>query len=105
MTGPIASAPGTVAATASPEMAKLKKAAQGFEAVFMRQMIASMRTASLGEGILDSDATQQFRDMSDGKLADQLSAKGALGIADMLVKQWGARVAGSAGTGGGAGGK
>ncbi|UAK26573.1 rod-binding protein [Sphingomonas nostoxanthinifaciens] len=78
-------------------MAKLKKAAQGFEAVFARQMISSMRTASLGDGIMDSSATEQFRDMSDGKLAEAMAGKGSLGIADMLVKQWGARVAGPAG--------
>jgi peptidoglycan hydrolase FlgJ len=104
MTGPVtsstalASAPTQGAATpaaASPEMAKLKKAAQGFEAVFVRQMLSSMRTASLGDGILDSDATQQFRDMGDSKLADTMAEKGGLGIADMLVKQWGARIAGT----------
>ncbi len=80
----------------SPEMAKLKKTAQAFEAVFVRQMIGSMRTASLGDGIFDSDATQQFQDMSDAKTADAMAGKGALGIADMLVKQYGARLAGSA---------
>lgn len=84
-------------AAAPPEEAKLRKAAQGFEAVFLRQMISSMRSASLGDGILDSDATQQFRDMSDAQVAEQMAGKGALHIADMLVKQYGARVAASAG--------
>jgi flagellar protein FlgJ len=97
MTNPIST--NTAAATtaapggASPELAKLKKTAQAFEAVFLRQMIGSMRTASLGDGIFDSDATKQFQDMSDAKTADLMAGKGALGIADLLVKQFGARVA------------
>ena len=99
-TGPIPS--GTTAATgaassaASPELAKLKKAAHAFEAVFLRQMIGSMRSAGLGDGIFDSTATQQFQEMSDAKTADVMAEKGALGIADMLVKQYGARLAGAA---------
>ena len=87
---PIAAA---TSAAASPETAKLKKVAQQFEAVFLRQMIGSMRAASVGDGIFDSSATEQFRDMSDGKLADQMAGKGALHIADLLVKQLGARLA------------
>ena len=82
--------------TTSPEQAKLKKAAQAFEAVFVRQLIGSMRSASEGDGIFDSEATKQFQDMSDAKTADAMASKGALHIADMLVKQYGARLAGSA---------
>jgi len=93
-------AAGTSAAAptqASPEMAKLKKAAQAFEAVFVRQLIGSMRSASgEGEGLFDSEATKQFQDMADSKTADAMAQKGALHIADMLVKQYGARLAGSA---------
>ncbi|HWI87270.1 MAG TPA: rod-binding protein [Sphingomonas sp.] len=74
-------------------MVKLKKTAQQFEAVFLRQLIGSMRTASLGDGIFDSEATKQFRDMSDAKTADTMAGRGALGIADLLVKQYGARLA------------
>ena len=83
-------------ATASPEQAKFRKAAQAFEAVFVRQLIGSMRSASEGDGIFDSEATKQFQDMSDAKTADAMASKGALHIADMLVKQYGARLAGSA---------
>ena len=103
MTNPITTshaAAGTAAAApaqASPEMAKLKKAAQAFEAVFVRQLIGSMRSASgENEGLFDSEATKQFQDMADSKTADAMAQKGALHIADMLVKQYGARLAGSA---------
>jgi flagellar protein FlgJ len=86
-------ATGAVTPAASPETAKLKKAAHAFEAVFIRQMIGSMRQASPGDGIFDSEATKQFQDMSDAKTADNMADKGALGIADLLIKQYGARLA------------
>ena len=65
----------------------LVKAAQAFEAVFLRQMIGSMRQASLGEDVLGSSAANQFRDMADGRLADQMAAGKGFGIANLLVKQ------------------
>jgi len=83
------------------EQAKLKSAAQAFEAVFLRQVIGSMRQASLGDGMLDNDASNQFRDMADAKMADSMAQKGMLGIADALMKQLGPI---AAKTGGGTGG-
>ncbi len=93
-------AQGSVQPTAAAE--KLKSVAKQFEAVFMRQMIGTMRSASLSDGVFDSSATQQFRDMSDSKLADSMAEKGVLHVADLLVKQFGARLSGSAATGNGA---
>jgi flagellar protein FlgJ len=90
-------------ATAAPadkagaDQAKLKTAAQQFEAVFLRQMIGTMRQASLGDGMFDSQATQQFQDMADSKTADAMSQKGVLHLADLLEKQLGATVARQAG--------
>jgi flagellar protein FlgJ len=66
----------------------MKKAAQDFEAIFLRQMIASMRQSSLAEGLLQSSSGNQFRDIADARLADDMAAKGGLGIADMLLAQW-----------------
>ncbi len=71
------------------QAAKLKSAAQQFEAVFLRQMIGSMRQASLGDGMLDSQATSQFQDMADAKTADAMSRQGVFGIAEMLSNQLG----------------
>lgn len=72
--------------------AALEKAAQQFEAIFLRQMMGAMRSASLAEGISDSSATDQFREMADARTADSMAAKGTLGIAEMLMHQFGARV-------------
>jgi flagellar protein FlgJ len=83
----------TPAAKAGADQARLKSAAQAFEAVFLRQMIGTMRQASLGDGMFDSEATQQFQDMADSKTADAMSQKGVLHLADLLEKQLGATVA------------
>lgn len=84
---PITPAVGTDPAKAK-QLEKLKGAAQAFEAVFLRQMISSMRQASLGDDILGSDASNQFRDMGDARTADEMAKKGTLGVAEMLLKQF-----------------
>jgi peptidoglycan hydrolase FlgJ len=63
----------------------LKATAKQFEAIFLRQMIASMRSPSLGADLFGSDAAKQFRDMSDARLADSMA--GTFGIAQLLEKQ------------------
>jgi len=91
----------SAAASAAPAdpRAPLRKAAQAFEAVFARQMIGSMRTASLGDDIMGSDAGNQFRDMADSRLADSMATGGSLGIAEMLLKQFEGRTPAAAPTG------
>ena len=76
---------------ASAQKAQLEKTAKQFEAIFLRQMIGTMRQSGGGEGIFDSSATDQFRDMSDARTADTMAEKGALGIAEMLLRQYEAR--------------
>lgn len=87
-----ASATSGTTATSAAEKAKLKSAAQAFEAVFLRQMMGSMRSASLGDGMFDSQATQTFQDMSDSKTADAMAGKGVLGIAKMLETSLGGAI-------------
>ena len=86
MIGAVSTTPG---APAQDDRAKLKAVAQQFEAVFLRQMISSMRSASLGDGLLDTSASDQFRDLSDARTADAMAEKGALGVAEMLLRQFG----------------
>lgn len=83
-----AGATANVAPAAGIDKAGLKKAAQQFEAIFIRQMMSSMRSASLGEDLLGSSAGDQFRDMSDARTADSMAEKGALGIAQLLIAQF-----------------
>lgn len=86
-------APPVAGAGAGNDRASLQKAAQQFEAIFLRQMIGAMRSASLAEGITDSGASDQFRDMADAKTADAMAGNHALGIADMLLRQFEGRTA------------
>ena len=69
--------------------AQLRQAAEAFEAVFLRQVIGSMRQARLAEDVFGSSATDQFRDMADSRLADDMADRGSFGIAELLLQQFG----------------
>lgn len=69
--------------------AALREVAQQFESVFLQMMMKSMRSASLGEGIFDSDQSDQYRDMLDSQLSVSLSQGRGLGLADVIVRQLG----------------
>jgi peptidoglycan hydrolase FlgJ len=78
----------TVPTQSDPQRAQLAAAAKAFEAVFLRQMIGSMRSAKLAEDDLTSgNAAESFRDLQDSKLADSMA--GRFGIAELLEKQFG----------------
>ncbi|RVT43357.1 rod-binding protein [Sphingobium algorifonticola] len=82
-----ASGAGRTAASPDPQAkAQLEKTAKAFEAIFLRQMIATMRSSSLGEGLTDNGESAQFRDMADARTADNMAETGKFGIAELLVK-------------------
>lgn len=72
----------------------LRKAAEAFEAVILRQLMASMRQAKLGDDIFGSSATDNFREMADARTADSLAAMRQFGIADMVERQFRGRLGG-----------
>jgi peptidoglycan hydrolase FlgJ len=63
----------------------LEKAGRDFEAVFIGMMLKSMRAAKLGDGLFDSKAAEQFRDMQDAKLAQQMATHTPIGIGKAMV--------------------
>ena len=65
----------------------LKSVASEFETVFLKMMLKSMRDASFGNPLLDSDSAKFYRDMHDDQLAMDLSKSGGIGLASTLVKQ------------------
>ncbi len=76
------------ASTADAEKrAELAKAAKAFEAIFVRKLMGTMRQAGLGEDLNGSSAVDQFRELSDAKMADNLADKGGLGIAELILSQ------------------
>ncbi len=73
----------------------LPAVAKQFEAIFTQMMLKSMRDASFGDGMGDSEAGDTYRDMFDQQLSLSLSNSGrGIGIAQMLVKQLGGKDAG-----------
>ncbi len=72
------------AKTSSPEA--MRGAATQFEAMFINQMLKSMRDASPQDGPMDSEQTKMFTGMLDQQLSQTLAKRG-LGLADMLVRQ------------------
>ena len=78
--------PTTSTTSVGPDPA-LKKAAQGFEAVFLREIIGAMRKGKLADDIFGSSATDNFREMADARTADEMSKLGHFGIAGLIEKQ------------------
>ncbi len=64
----------------------VQEMAASFEAIFIRNMLASMRTASLGEGLFDSHGMKEFRNQQDAMLADKLAQQGVFGVAELLAR-------------------
>jgi peptidoglycan hydrolase FlgJ len=99
VTGPVSNpaTPTALGPSAGPSVeaqrAQLRQAAQAFEAIFLRQMIGSMRNARLAEDVFGSSSSEQFRDMGDAQLADSMSRQGSFGIAEMLLSQFNRAIA------------
>lgn len=65
----------------------LRKAAEGFEAVMVRQIISSMRKAKLADAMFGSSATDNFRELADARTAESIAKLGQFGIANLIEKQ------------------
>ena len=77
----------------SPERQELREAAQAFEAIFVRQMLASARAGSLAEQTpFSGPGLEQFTAMRDERLADIASSSGSFGLADQIERQLSAMV-------------
>lgn len=75
------------AAARNHESPALREAARQFESLFTRMLLKSMREASMGEGLGDSEETRFYQDMFDQQLAVQLSRGDGIGLASRLVEQ------------------
>ncbi len=75
-------------ASNTPETAVAEVATQ-FESLFMQMMLKSMRDATVDGGLFDSDQMEHYQSMFDQQLSLDLSARGSLGLSDILVEQLG----------------
>ena len=64
--------------------AKLKKACQDFEAVFIGQIWKQMRASVPKEGLLHSKEEESYLSMFDQELSVKMSQSGGIGLSDML---------------------
>ncbi|MEI9927807.1 MAG: rod-binding protein [Sphingomonas sp.] len=86
MIGPLPAAGGVSTDTSRLASKKnLEAAGQKFEAIFVGMMLKSMRQAKLGDGLFDSKAEEQFRDMQDQQLASTMAAHAPIGIGKAMV--------------------
>lgn len=72
----------------SSELADLRKAAEGFEAIMLRRMLATARASSFAEETpLTGGAMQQYLTMRDEHFADIAAKSGAFGFARSIEAQ------------------
>lgn len=71
--------------SASPQA--MRRVAQEVEAMFLQMMLKSMRDASQGDGIFDSQEGRLYQDMFDKQIALDMSQHQNVGIATMLMRQ------------------
>ena len=76
--------------------AALRAAAQQFEAMFLQEMMRTMRQATIKSDLLESNAMETYEGMFDKEVAMQMSKRGGMGMADMMVKQMKKHVEGQA---------
>ena len=86
-TSPLSPAPETPSQTAG-----LREAAQAFEAIFVRQLLASARASDFGGDDLfggqdNGGGLDQFRAMQDENFADIASRSGTFGLAESIERQ------------------
>lgn len=70
----------------------LRAAAQQFEAMFLHEMMRTMRQATIKSDLMESNAMETFEGMFDKEVSMQMAKKGGMGLADSLVKQMSQRL-------------
>lgn len=75
------------------EKAKLGKAAEGFEAIFIRQFLKGMRTTIPGGSPYGSGSSAElYADMAENSIAEAMSKEGQFGIADIIYNRMVTRI-------------
>lgn len=84
---------GLRAEAARDPQAAIRKAANQFEALFMRQVLKSMRDAMPRSGMWDGPAQSIYEDMFDAQLAQTVAGRRG-GLADVIARQLSGNVKG-----------
>jgi peptidoglycan hydrolase FlgJ len=76
---------GSLAASQAGDKTALRKAAEQFEALFIQEMLKTMRQTVEKDENTTSAHMETYESMLDRELALQMSKRGTVGVADMLV--------------------
>lgn len=68
--------------------AQLDDVAGQFEALFVKSILSSARSAKLADPLLNSEGSKTFLSMLDQEYATALTQRESLGIAEALVRQF-----------------
>lgn len=80
--------PASTGAAPAPERSELRQAAQAFEAIFVRRLLASARAGSLAEQTpFSGPGLEQFTAMRDEHVADIAARSGGFGLAAQIEQQ------------------
>ncbi|MBO6527406.1 MULTISPECIES: rod-binding protein [unclassified Erythrobacter] len=73
---------------AAPNRNELRDAAQQFEAILLRQMLASARSTDFGgNDLFGGEGEDTFREMRDSQFAELTARSGQLGFAEAIENQ------------------
>jgi peptidoglycan hydrolase FlgJ len=79
---------GALATPSTIDRAALRKAAQGFEAMFLRQLLSTARNTDLGgDDLFGKKQDDTFTQMRDDRFAEIAAQAGTLGLAARLESQ------------------
>ncbi len=67
----------------------LEEVARQFETIFLKMMLKSMRDTVPDSELIDGEKTKFYQSMYDDQISLDLSKRGNLGLADMIVQQLG----------------
>lgn len=77
------------AAKPAPEVdPRMRQAAEGFEALYLQQMLKAGREASLGDDLLGGSGVERMQSMLDQSLTENAANQAGLGLADAIVRQF-----------------
>jgi flagellar protein FlgJ len=94
MIAPASPLPATATPGPAAERARLHKAAQAFEAIFVREMLSAARSEKFGETLWGTgQGNDTFTAMRDERFADIAAQTGAFGLGQQVEAQLAARVA------------
>lgn len=71
------------------EQEALSEAARQFESIFMKMMLKSMRDTVPESDLINNDKTRFYQSMYDDQISLDLTKRGNLGLANMIIQQLG----------------